>query len=341
MMRGMDLAAIAAELCALAPGAFTAARNERAKLLRREGKRELAQQVARLAKPTVSAWAVNALARRGAEALERVVALGAQLREAQEDLDAARLRSLAKERVQLLAEAVAAAREAADESGIAVSDAAAGEIEQTLRAAMADAQASAAVRSGLLLHALEGNGLDPVDLSGAVAVPEALDRPPAAPDEPGSAGGGHGGSGGRRADGRRPRKAADRRRTADADRQQHADRKADAERRAEEERRADELRREERAEAEADRDDAAHALDEAQAELAGAERDAADAAARAHRLTDELAGLRARITELEDDLAAAEREGAAAERARRLASRLVERELRAVSRAEERLAGLG
>jgi hypothetical protein len=342
MMRGMDLAAIAAELCALAPGAFTAARNERAKLLRREGKRELAQQVARLAKPTVSAWAVNALARRGAEALERVVALGAQLREAQEDLDATRLRSLAKERVQLLAEAVAAARAAADESGIAVSDAAAGEIEQTLRAAMADAHASAAVRSGLLLHALEGNGLDPVDLSGAVAVPEALDRPPAAPDEPGSAGGGHGGSGGRRADGRRPRKAADRRRTADADRQQHADRKADAERRAEEERRhADELRREERAEAEADRDDAAHALDEAQAELAGAERDAADAAARAHRLTDELAGLRARITELEDDLAAAEREGAAAERARRLASRLVERELRAVSRAEERLAGLG
>jgi hypothetical protein len=341
MMRGMDLAAIAAELCALAPGTFTAARNERAKLLRREGKRELAQQVARLAKPTVSAWAVNALARRGAEALERVVALGAQLREAQEDLDAARLRSLAKERVQLLAEAVAAARAAADESGIAVSDAAAGEIEQTLRAAMADAQASAAVRSGLLLHALEGNGLDPVDLSGAVAVPEALDRPPAAPDEPGSAGGGHGGSGGRRADGRRPRKAADRRRTADADRQQHADRKADAERRAEEERRADELRREERAEAEADRDDAAHALDEAQAELAGAERDAADAAARAHRLTDELAGLRARITELEDDLAAAEREGAAAERVRKLASRLVERELRAVSRAEERLAGLG
>ncbi|GAB2738077.1 hypothetical protein [Sinomonas soli] len=331
----MDLAAIAAELYTLAPGAFTAARNERAKLLRREGQRELAQQVARLAKPTVSAWAVNALAGRRAEALARVVTLGAQLQEAQEDLDAARLRSLAKERAQLLAEAVAAARGAADESGIAMSDAAAAEIEQTLRAAMADAQASAAVQSGLLLHALEGNGIDPVDLSDAVAVPGALDRPTLAGDVPRAAGSGHRDSGGRPADGRRPRKAADRRRTKDADRQQEADRHA------EEERRADELRREERAEAEADRDDAAQALDEAQAELAGAERDAADAAARAHRLADELAGLRARITELEDDLAAAEREGAAAERARRLAARLVERELRAVSRAQERLAGLG
>jgi hypothetical protein len=259
MMRGMDLAAIAAELYALAPGAFTAARNERAKLLRREGQRELAQQVARLAKPTVSAWAVNALAGRGAEALARVVALGAQLREAQEGLDAARLRSLAKERARLLAEAVAAARGAADESGIAVSDAAAAEIEQTLRAAMADAQASAAIRSGLLLHALEGNGLDPVDLAGAVAVPEALDRPTPAADVPRAAGGG---SGDHRAEGNGQRKVADRRRTGDADRRQDADRQAEEERRADEERRrADELRREERAEAEADRDDAAQALD--------------------------------------------------------------------------------
>jgi hypothetical protein len=331
MMRGMDLAAIAAELYALPPGAFTAARNERAKQLKTEGERSLAQQVARLAKPTVSAWAADALALRGTGLLERVVDLGARLRQAQESLDPDRLRTLAKERALMLPEVVAAARALAQESGVAVSDAAAAEIDQTLRAAMADERASAAVQSGLLVRALEGNGLEPVDLSGAVAVPGALDGASAAAAGPTQ----HGDTGGRETtvrtgSGERPRDGADRRRTQDAKR------KAEEERR-----RADQLRREERAEAEADRDEAAQALDEAQAELAGTERDAADAAARARGLADELAGLRARIAELEDDLAAAQREAAAADRARGLAARLVERELRAVAKAEERLSGLG
>ncbi|MDP9883904.1 hypothetical protein J2W21_001398 [Sinomonas atrocyanea] len=325
----MDLAAIAAELYTLTPRDFTGARNDRAKELRREGQRALAQRVARLAKPSVSAWAVNALAVGRAEALQSVVALGAQLREAQEDLDPGRLRALAKDRTQLLPQAVAAARATAHRSGIAVSDAAAAEIEQTLRAAMSDALASAAVQSGLLLHALEGNGLEPVDLSGAVAVPEVLDRPPGTAEALPVGATGHNVGEAHRADGGRSRDGAGRRRTGDAKR------KAEQERQQ-----AEQLRREERAEAEADRDEAAQALDEAQAELAGTERDAADAAARARRLADELDRLRARITELEDDVAAAEREAAAAERARKLASRLVDRELRAVSKARERLAAL-
>ncbi|AMM32883.1 hypothetical protein SA2016_2214 [Sinomonas atrocyanea] len=339
MMRVMDLAAVAAELYARPPGAFTAARNDRVKQLRREGHRELAQRVARLAKPSVSAWAVNALAVGRPGALGDLVSLGTQLREAQEDLDPARLRALSKDRTHLLPEAVAAARAAAGEAGVAVSDAAAAEIEQTLRAAMGDEQASRAVQSGLLVRALEGNGLEPVDLSGAVAVPEVLGGPSAprgGPTQPGGRlGGTSNGDTGRRDStvrtdsGERSKDVAGQRRT------QEAKRKAEEERR-----RAEQLRREERAEAEADRDEAAQALDEAQAELAGTERDAADAAARARRLADELGSLRARITELEDDLAAAQREAAAAERARGLAARLVERELRAVTKAQERLAAL-
>lgn len=43
-------------------------------------------------------------------------------------------------------------------------------VAATLQAAMGDASAAAAVRSGLLLRALQGSGFDPVDLTDALAV---------------------------------------------------------------------------------------------------------------------------------------------------------------------------
>ena len=48
------------------------------------------------------------------------------------------------------------------------------EVEQTLRAATADPGAAAAVQSGCLLRALSADGVDVVDLAGAVAVPGSL-----------------------------------------------------------------------------------------------------------------------------------------------------------------------
>ena len=64
-----------------------------------------------------------------------------------------------------------AAQALAARHGRAISAAVATEVEQTLRAATADPGAAAAVQSGCLLRALSADGVDVVDLAGAVAVP--------------------------------------------------------------------------------------------------------------------------------------------------------------------------
>ncbi|PJI52015.1 hypothetical protein CTI14_49780, partial [Methylobacterium radiotolerans] len=74
----------------------------RAKQLETEGERGLAQQVARLAKPTVSAWAADALALRGTELLERVVDLGARSGRPRRASTRTACAPLAKERALML-----------------------------------------------------------------------------------------------------------------------------------------------------------------------------------------------------------------------------------------------
>jgi hypothetical protein len=173
----MDLADAAAELYGLTPSEFTAARNAHAKRARAEGQAQLAVQIGRLAKPSAAAWAVNMLARHRPAEVEKVLRLGAELREAQEDLDPARMRELGRERAGLLAVVVREGRAVAAELGVTVSDAAAEDLDQTLHAAMADPAAGEAVRGGLLVRALAASGLEPVDLAGAVAVPGARAEP--------------------------------------------------------------------------------------------------------------------------------------------------------------------
>ncbi len=65
---------------------FTKARDELARRLRREGRRDDAEAVKALRKPTVAAWALNQLARRRPGDVERLLATGERLREAQEAL---------------------------------------------------------------------------------------------------------------------------------------------------------------------------------------------------------------------------------------------------------------
>jgi hypothetical protein len=72
----------------------------------------------------------------------------------------------------------------AEQQGRKISGTVATEVEQTLRAATADEGAAAAVRSGRLLRALSADGVDVVDLDGAVAVPEAAWAVPAAAPPP-------------------------------------------------------------------------------------------------------------------------------------------------------------
>jgi len=164
------LADAAAALYALTPGEFTAARNKRAREARADGDKEFAAAITALRKPSASAWLVNMLVRHRTDQISQVLDLAASLREAQQDLDAQELRELGRQRQQLVAALTREGRRLASDLGEHLSDAAADEVGQTLQAAMVDAWAAAAVRTGALVRPLLATGVEAVDLAGAVAV---------------------------------------------------------------------------------------------------------------------------------------------------------------------------
>ena len=167
-----QLLQIADDLYALPLADFTPARDALVKEHR--GDKPLAASVKGLRKASVAAWVVNLLVRRDPEQVDQVLAVGAALREAQADLDAAQLRELTKQRRQLTASVTTTARRMAREEGVKVTQAVADQVEATLTAAMLEADAARAVRSGMLVTALAATGLGDLDLSTAVALPGAL-----------------------------------------------------------------------------------------------------------------------------------------------------------------------
>ena len=192
-MGEQELAGIAARLYALPFDAFVTARTAAAKEVAAAGTgaaakehRSLAAEVRSLPKPSVTAWTVNMLAAHQPETLTELAALGQTMREAQSALDAAELRRLAQQRRQLLASAVRDAQEVAEQHGRKISGAIATEVEETLRAATADEGAAAATQSGRLLRGLSADGVDVVDLAGAVALPSIAAPATAALAAPGS-----------------------------------------------------------------------------------------------------------------------------------------------------------
>ena len=167
------LAEIAQELYGLPLEDFVASRTAAAKSAG-QGDRELATAVRGLPKPSSAAWAVNMFARHDPDSVRQLSELGQSMRAAQDNLDAAAMRELGQERRRLLSEVMETVRTAAEQHGRKISDAVATEVEETLRAATADSGAAAAVRSGQLLKVLSSDGVDQVDLDGAVAVPQVL-----------------------------------------------------------------------------------------------------------------------------------------------------------------------
>ncbi len=183
-MSAMDFTTIANELYALTPQEFTAARNARAVQARKEGRtdadKELAESIRRLPRPSASAWIVNMLVRHKSDEIQQVLALGASLREAQEELNRNALTELTRQRRKLVNAVTAQALELADRLGQPANASAEREVEQTLQAAMADPDAAIALQSGRLVRALASVGFEPVDLEEAVAAPETSIRAPKA-----------------------------------------------------------------------------------------------------------------------------------------------------------------
>jgi hypothetical protein len=153
---------VADDLYALPPAEFTRARDERAKALRKEGKREEADAVKALRKPTVAAWALNQLAHRRAKDLERLLAAGEKLRAAQEELLAGGDRgafqtAAAKERDEV-AKLASQASELAAEAGERATPALREKISATLHAAALDEETGEELRAGRLVREREAIG---------------------------------------------------------------------------------------------------------------------------------------------------------------------------------------
>ncbi|MET3902621.1 hypothetical protein [Paenarthrobacter sp. 4246] len=165
----MDLRDAAQELYAVPPRDFTTERTTLARKAKDDGDKDLAKEIAGLPKPTGGAWAINMLSVHKPEVIDGVVRFGVALRTAQEEGDAEAFRELGQQRQGHLTSAVHAAKDLATELGTPLSAAAAADVEQTLRAAMADAGAAAVVGTGRLVRGLSGSGFEAVDLTGAVA----------------------------------------------------------------------------------------------------------------------------------------------------------------------------
>jgi hypothetical protein len=252
---------------------FVAERNALARALRADGRREDAQRVAKLGKPTLAVWTINQLARRDSGAIDELFAAGEQLREAQRELiagdgDRETLRAAGQRERDAVDALVTSGRAVIGAAGDPASPATLGRIADTLHAAALEPEVQQLVRNGCLDRELRHVGLGDV-VQGA----QPGDRP--AMGRRAARGSGDSGRSGAAETAKR-----DRQRQAERERERarlETLRNAEAEARHASERAAEDVRR-----AEEVRDRAAAALDDADRTLAAA-RDRARATAEHHR----------------------------------------------------------
>ncbi|MFH7340898.1 hypothetical protein [Streptomyces sp. KHY 26] len=171
----MDLDAVADELYALAPGDFTAARDERAKAARAAGDRELAERIHRLRRPTLAAWASNLLVREQPDEVRRLLQLGEALRQAHQDLDGEQLRELSAQQHQVTSALARQAGWLTAQAGQRISDDVRQEVQDTLHAVLADPDAAEQWAKGRLAKPLSAPAGFPT-LSRQPAPPSAARR---------------------------------------------------------------------------------------------------------------------------------------------------------------------
>jgi hypothetical protein len=155
-------------------GDFTGARDEAVKQLRADGRRDLADQVKQLRKPTVPVWIVNRLAHERALDVQRLVKAGEALTKSQVEVASGsrpdRFTEARSEEQRALERLADAARELAEREALGASG-----IEraiQTLRAASLTAEGRELLKGGRLTEELEPPGFDALS-----AAPKRKTRP--------------------------------------------------------------------------------------------------------------------------------------------------------------------
>jgi hypothetical protein len=150
-----------ADLYGLPLDEFTKTRDELAKELRNAGKKEAADEVKALRKPSVSAWVIDQLARRHPQEMKALVKAGDNLRKAQRGAvsghDPEQLREATRSHRDRLDDLTSFARHELDAGGQTLQ-----RVAQTLRAASIDKQASKALLAGTLATDVEQAGFGPL-----------------------------------------------------------------------------------------------------------------------------------------------------------------------------------
>ena len=159
---------------------FTAARNELAKRLRKEGDKERADEVKALAKPSVAAWTVNQLARKRKPGVKSLLQAADALRKAQERALAGKggdaLRKAAQRERDAVAELRREARSLLSEYERPAPDDLLERVARTLSNAALDPEAREQLRAGTLTEEVDSSGFDAF---AGMAVPSA--PPPRTP----------------------------------------------------------------------------------------------------------------------------------------------------------------
>ncbi|WP_412075108.1 hypothetical protein ACLF6K_03375 [Streptomyces xanthophaeus] len=146
----MDVEEVIDALYGLAPAGFTAERDAAAARAKREGDPAAAKRIRTLRRPTLAAWTSNLLVRAKPEEVEQFRQLGQALREAHRSLDGDQLRELSHEQHVVIGALAREAVRLAAEAGSPVSESVVREVEQILRAVLADPEAAEAWASGRL-----------------------------------------------------------------------------------------------------------------------------------------------------------------------------------------------
>lgn len=174
---------VAAELYAVEPAAFVAARSEAAREARKAGDRELATAIGKLRRPVLAAWAVNLLAREDAAGLAQLLELGRELREAHQRMQGEALQRLSRQRHDMLAALAGRTRQLAAEAGHPLGAEAVQQVMQTLGAALADPDTGREVQRGRLATPLSYTGFGPLSAEAPVTAQRSRSTGEAPPED--------------------------------------------------------------------------------------------------------------------------------------------------------------
>jgi hypothetical protein len=147
-----DFDQIADELYAIRPDQFAMERDTKIREARADGHPELARELAKLRRPTQSAWLINLLWRDQREVMDQLFELGSELGQAQARASGADLQLLTAQRRQIEAALIRRGHALARDAGVTVSDSMEREAQETLAAALANPEVADVIRTGRLIR---------------------------------------------------------------------------------------------------------------------------------------------------------------------------------------------